>query len=199
MIASLSGTLHRIAADYLIVGVGGVGYRVQAPLSTVSALPGVGEDVTLHIYTHVREDTLSLYGFLTEPEKEMFLLLLGVSGIGPRIALAVLSCLSVTDIATSLQTEDDTKLRAIPGIGKKTAARMVLELKDKVKALQLPVAAQDRANRAPGGTEDAVEALVSLGYKRTVAEEAVGKARSGRQELTLQALIREALSELMKQ
>ena len=198
MIALLSGILKRNAADYLIIDVGGVGYQVQAPLSTVSGLPGVGEDVTLHIYTHVREDSLLLFGFMTESEKEMFLLLLGVSGIGPRIALTVLSCLSVSDIALSLYASDDAKLCTIPGIGKKTAARLVLELKDKIKHLTLAQMQQNRTDAGSDQFEDAVSALVNLGYKKAQAEEALDKVRQGRPGLGVQTLIREALGVLLK-
>lgn len=198
MIATLSGRLKRKAADYLVVEVCGVGYQVQAPLSTYCNLPEAGEEVTLQIHTHVREDALSLFGFLTETEKEMFLLLMGVSGIGPRLALAILSSLSVADISSALQSSDDSKLCTIPGIGKKTAARMVLELKDKIK-LQRPDNVSDE--RVPAGTErnaDAVSALVNLGYKKPLAEEAVRKITADSPGNRLETVIREALRELMK-
>ncbi len=199
MIARLSGRLLRKAADYLVVDVSGVGYQVQAPLSTYCSIPEVGEDVTLHIHTHVREDALLLFGFLTEAEKEMFLLLMGVSGIGPRLALAILSSLSIGDIATALQSSDDSKLCTIPGIGKKTAARMVLELRDKMKLL-IPsgVALRTPSGATGGEVEDVVSALVNLGYKRALAEEAVRKAGQSRSGLTVEELIREALAALMR-
>ena len=132
MIASIRGRLRRKGTDYLIVDVAGIGYQVQVPLSTYYGIPDDGEEVSLHIYTHMREDSLSLFGFLTQEEKDMFLLLIGVSGIGTKIALSILSSLSVLDISHAIQASDDSRLRTIPGIGIKTAARMVLELKDKI-------------------------------------------------------------------
>jgi Holliday junction DNA helicase RuvA len=198
MIASLTGILRRKATDYLVVDVSGVGYRVQAPLSTYYSMPDAGEAVTLHIHTHVREDALSLFGFLTEAEKDMFLVLLGVSGIGPRLALAILSSLSVADIASAIQSSDDSKLCTIPGIGRKTAARMLLELKDKVKLLTSTGPVQDRATAGPDHVEDAISALVNLGYKKPLAEEALKKVQQGRPGLAIEELIREALNALMK-
>jgi len=198
MIASLTGRLRRKAADYLVIDVSGVGYQVQAPLSTYYGIPESGEVITLHIHTHVREDSLSLFGFLTEAEKEMFLLLMGVSGIGPRLALAVLSSMSVADIAAAVQSSDDSKLCTIPGIGRKTAARMVLELRDKIKATFAGVTQFDQTAAGVDHLEDAVSALVNLGYKKPLAEEALKKVRQGRPGLEVEGLIREALQMLMK-
>ncbi len=200
MIAWLSGRLRHKSTDHLVVDVSGVGYQVQVPLSTYCNIPETGEDVTLHIHTHVREDALSLFGFLTPEEKDMFLLLMGVSGIGPKLALAVLSSLSVDDLSCALQESDDSKLCSIPGVGKKTAARMVLELKDKIK-LFIPSAAGLRpaaAGAGSGDAEDVISALVNLGYKKPLAEDAVNKVRQVRPLLTVEALIREALAVLMK-
>ncbi len=198
MIASLTGKLRRKAADYLIVEVAGVGYQVHVPLSTYYALPEDGQEVSLYIHTHVREDALSLFGFSTEDEKSMFLLLVGVSGIGPKLALAVLSSMSVQDLSLAIQASDDSRLRAIPGIGKKTAARMVLELKDKV-TLAGPFASPEQ-HPAPGAgdVEDVVSALVNLGYKKPLAEEALKKIKQGRSGLPVETLIKEALGVLMK-
>ncbi len=198
MIALLTGRLRRKAIDHLVIDVSGVGYLVQTPLSTYDGLPGVGEEVTLHIHTHVREDTLALFGFLAEAEKDMFLLLMGVSGIGPRLALAVLSSLSVSDIARAIRSSDDSKLCTIPGIGKKTAARMVLELKDKITLLPSAASQSDQTAVRADDIEDAVSALVNLGYKKLLAEEALKKVRQGRAGLSIEALIREGLSVLMK-
>ncbi|HUJ18324.1 MAG TPA: Holliday junction branch migration protein RuvA [Nitrospirota bacterium] len=195
MIALITGTLKRKAADYLIVDVSGVGYQVQVPLSTLYGVPEPGGEVTLHIHTHLREDALSLFGFLTPSEKDMFLLLMSVSGIGPKLALAVLSSLPVNELCGALQSSDDSKLCAIPGIGRKTAARMVLELKDKIARLSMDV-----PGAAPSalGQEDVVSALVNLGYKRSQAEDAVRKVREGRPGMTLEQLIRDTLSILVK-
>jgi len=182
----------------LIVEVSGVGYQVYVPLSTYYSIPDDGGDVSLHIHTHVREDALSLFGFSTEAEKSMFLLLVGVSGIGPKLALAVLSSLSVQDLSLAIQASDDSKLRTIPGIGKKTAARMVLELQDKMKLMGPFESLDHQSASGAGDVEDAVSALVNLGYKKPLAEEALKKVGRGRSGLTVEALIKEALGVLMK-
>ncbi len=197
MIASITGRLRSKTPDHLIVDVGGVGYLVYIPLSTYCNIPDTGDDVSLHVHTHVREDSLSLFGFLSETEKDMFLLLLGVSGIGPKLALAVLSGLPVEDLCCAIQASDDSKLFAIPGIGKKTAARMVLELKDKVALMTLAAKPGTATAVKSNSSEDAISALVNLGYKRAQAEEAVNKVVQKRAGLMVEALIREALSALM--
>jgi len=197
MIAWLSGRLRRKSADSIIIDVGGVGYQVAIALSTFTSLPEPGGTVDLHIHTHLREDSLSLYGFSTEPERDLFLLLLGVSGIGPKLALAVLSGLSAADLVAAIRTGDDVRLRAIPGIGTKTAARMCLELKDKVR--QLLPEAEGAARALTAGSphqEDAVSALVSLGCKRLAAEEAVKKALRDHSGMRIEELIKRSLAEL---
>jgi Holliday junction DNA helicase RuvA len=180
--------------------VSGVGYEVRVPLSTFYGIPEIGGEVNLYIHTHLREDSLSLFGFLTQAEKDMFLLLMGVSGIGPKLALAVLSSLSVGDLTRFICDADDTRLCSIPGIGKKTAARMVLELKDKVKHLAVVGTEHEisASSLAQDDVEDAVSALVNLGYKKPLAEEALKKVRHGQQGISIEELIREALSVLMK-
>ena len=198
MIASLTGKLRRKANDYLVIDVSGVKYQVQVPLSTYYVLPEVGGEVSLSIHTHVREDALSLFGFLTEAEKEMFLLVLGVSGIGPKLALSVLSCLSVDDLCSAICSSDDSKLCTISGIGKKTAARMVLELKDKIKLLTLDRQKKGTMPAAADDVEDAVFALVNLGYKKPHAEEVLKKIKQRKPDAAIEDLIREALSVLMK-
>jgi len=200
MIAWLRGAVQRKTADSVILDVSGVGYLVSIPVSTLAAVPDPGEEVSLHIHTHLREDSLSLFGFATELEKELFQFLLGVSGVGPKLALSVLSGLSAQDLLSAIGSSDDEKLCAIPGIGKKTAARLCLELKDKVRQLVPEVQLRTGAG-APalsGRLDDAVSALVNLGYKRPVAEDAVKKIDQGRPDLRLEDLIREALSLLMK-
>ncbi len=196
MIASLTGKIARKAADYLVIDVNGVGYQVHVPLSTFCSIPDPGGTVSLHIHTHLREDSLSLFGFLSESEKDMFLLLMSVSGIGPKLALAVLSSLPVSDLCCALTAGNDAALCAIPGIGKKTAARMVLELKEKIPAVTGPAG-------HPGGEQpllhdDVVSALVNLGYKKPQAEDAVRKVRQQMPGLSVEALIREVLSFLMR-
>jgi Holliday junction DNA helicase RuvA len=197
MIASLTGRLKRKGADYLIVDVSGIGYQVSVPLSTFCSIPEPGAEVSLHIHTHLREDSLSLFGFLTQPEKDMFQMLLGVSGIGPKLALSVLSSLPVPELSCALQSSDDSRLCSIPGIGKKTAARMVLELKDKIRIV-LPDAGPPRSADDQDRLDDVVSALVNLGYKRAQAEDAVNKVNRKRIGIALEDLIREALQLLLK-
>ena len=198
MIAFLTGRLKRKSNDHLIVDVAGVGYQVLVPLSTFYAIPDVGEEVGLYIHTHLREESLALFGFLTEAEKELFLLLLGVSGIGPKLALSILSSLSVSDVSAAICASDDSRLCSIPGIGKKTAARMVLELKDKITLLPLMRAEHGQDVVRADDVEDATSALVNLGYKKTVAEDALKKIKQNNPGITIEELIREALSVLMK-
>jgi len=200
MIARLTGRLLHRSADTVIIDVGGVGYEAAIPLSTYVVLPESDSDVTLHIHTHVREDSLSLYAFATELEKEVFRLLMGVSGIGPKLALSVLSGLSVRDLVASLGAGDDARLCAIPGIGKKTAARLCLELRDKARLLAPGAAAAARlaGDALPGPYEDAVSALVNLGYKRPAAEEAVQRAGRKGPDGRVEELIREALADLAR-
>lgn len=199
MIALITGRLARKAADYLVVDVSGVGYQVAVPLSTFYAMPEEGDEVTLHIHTHLREDSISLFGFFTQAEKDAFLQMLNVSGIGPRLALAVLSSLSVEDIVCSVRAADDTRLCSIPGVGKKTAARLILELKDKISHLPSPEAAPGTpAGPTDAELDDAVSALVNLGYRKSLAEDVLKKVRRIRTGSGVEGLIREALAELMK-
>ncbi len=198
MIASITGKLKRKAADYLVIDVSGVGYQVTVPLSTFCNIPEPGEEVSLHIHTHLREDSLSLFGFFTQSEKDMFLLLMSVSGIGPRLALAILSSLPVSDLTCALQTADDSKLCAIPGIGKKTAARMVLELRDKTALVAPSADVSLRAGSAIDRHDDVISALINLGYKKNEAEEAARSVGQKRQGMRVEELIREALTVLLK-
>ena len=199
MIARLSGRVVRKSPGTVIVDVGGVGYEASVPLSTYGGLPEEGEEVVLHIHTHLREDALSLFGFSSEAEKELFLLLLGVSGVGPKLALTILSNLSVDDVVNSLQTSDEGKLCRIPGIGKKTAARLCLELADRIKRLGV-ASVSERTHRHPesGRIEDAISALVNLGYKRQQAEDAVRSVAHARPGRETEELIREALGGLQR-
>jgi Holliday junction DNA helicase RuvA len=200
MIASITGRLARKATDYLIVVVSGIGYQVSVPLSTYYGIPDQGEEVTLQIHTHLREDSLSLFGFLTQAEKDAFLQLMNVTGIGPKLALAVLSSLSVGDLVSAIQAADDSRLCSIPGVGKKTAARIILELKDRMKNVDAGAAAQGTPAEHISGADidDAISALVNLGYKKALAEDALKKVQRGRSGLGVETLIREALGELMK-
>jgi Holliday junction DNA helicase RuvA len=156
--------------DSAVVDVGGVGYKVFVSLNTFARLPGAGERVFLHVHTAVREDDIALFGFTEESEKKVFLKLIGVNGIGPRLALTILSGIAPADLVEALHREDLVRLTAISGIGKKTAERMILDLKDKLKELL----AEDRP-RSPSGprglAEEAASALMNLGYNKTVAEQ----------------------------
>jgi Holliday junction DNA helicase RuvA len=177
MIGRLTGRLAAKAPDQVLLDVGGVGYLVHIPLSTFYELPEVESPASLWVHTHVREDTLALYGFLTERERSLFLLLLGVAGIGPRVALTVLSGIPPSELATALHTQDVRRLVAIPGVGKKTAERMVLELAE--KAASFAVEAVPEAPAAVAA-DDVISALVNLGYRKGEAEKAVESvARAG--------------------
>jgi holliday junction DNA helicase RuvA len=180
MIGHLRGTVLEKRPAEVIVDTGGVGYQVQIPISTYTALPDRGATVALRIYTHVREDTLALFGFATSEEKQLFEQLISISGIGPKLAITVLSGLAAPDLVAAIRNGDVAQLVRIPGVGKKTAERIVLELKDKV-------AAMDGAGKSPVAVEavpafnalerDVLSALQNLGCTRPVAEEAVRKVK----------------------
>jgi len=177
MIGRLTGRLAAKAPDHVLLDVGGVGYLVHIPLSTFYELPDPEGPASLWVHTHVREDALALYGFMTERERTLFLLLLGVTGIGPRVALTVLSGIPPSELVDALRSQDVRRLVAIPGVGKKTAERMVLELAEKVASL--PGEAPARAPAA-AAADDVVSALVNLGYRKAEAERAVdATARAG--------------------
>ena len=191
MIAQLSGVLAYKSPEHLVVDVHGVGYQVLVPLNTFYRLPEVGAPVRLLVHTHVREDALQLFGFLDREERELFLLLLGVSGIGPRLALNILSGSPTQDLEAALEAGDVVRLVAIPGVGKKTAERLVLELRDKVKVVR-GARGVDDGRRAVGLEAEAVSALVNLGYRHAEAERAV-KAACAAGASNLEGVIRTAL------
>jgi Holliday junction DNA helicase RuvA len=177
MIGRLTGRLAEKNPDGILLDVSGVGYLVHIPLSTFYDLPDVESPASLFIHTHVREDTLALYGFLTERERALFLLLLTVAGIGPRVALTVLSGMAPGELVEALRKQDVRRLVSIPGVGKKTADRMVLELSEKVQKFAVAAPAEAPPSVA---ADDVVSALVNLGYRKNEAERAVeGIARSG--------------------
>jgi len=179
MIGRLTGRLASKAPDQILLDVGGVGYLVHIPLSTFYELPEVEKPASLWIHTHVREDALSLFGFLTERERSLFLLLLGVAGIGPKVALTVLSGIPPSELVAALRKQDVRRLVAVPGVGKKTAERMVLELSEKVAAFAEEAPPETTAVAA----EDVISALVNLGYRRSDAERSVDAiARAGAPE-----------------
>lgn len=200
MIGWLSGKVVQAIPDRLILDVGGVGYQVAIPLSTYYEIQkaDAGAAIRLYIHTHVREDALALYGFWSEREKELFERLIAVSGIGPRLAQVVLSGMAPDELIAALAAGDVAKLVRIPGVGKKTAERMVVELRDKLQALaaQLPAA---RAGDGRGASDDdLVAALVNLGYKPSLAEGAVGAARKDAPEAAFHELLRLALRRLSR-
>src|SRR5512135_3302991 len=171
MIAHLRGTLLVKHPNQAIVETGGVGYDVTISVPTFSELPSAGVEVALHIHTHVREDALSLYGFLRLAEKQLFEKLLTVSGIGPKLAITILSGMPAEEMVNAIRGNDVARLTKIPGIGRKTAERMVLELRDKLPAVGTEVAAAAPTLNAV--QEDVLSALVNLGYQRAAAEKAL--------------------------
>jgi Holliday junction DNA helicase RuvA len=174
VIAHLRGRILRKGPQEAVLDVGGVGYRVAIPVSTFYRLGEPGAEVELRTYTHVREDTLALYGFLTASEQDMFERLISVGGVGPKLALNILSGIEVPDLVAALRTSDVTRLTRVPGVGKKTAERLIVELKDK-----MPAVVADQVPAAPAaGTpkEDLLSALVNLGYSRGEVERGVDRA-----------------------
>ena len=201
MIAALTGRLALKAPSHVTLDVQGVGYEVLIPLSTFYALPEINESAALSIHTHVREDAIQLYGFVTMLEKDSFILLTGISGIGPKLALSVLSALNVPDLVTAIQAGDVEKLSSVPGIGKKTAARIALELKDKIERLRVAPGPIPQAASGPLGRlqDDALSALVNLGYRTADVKEAITRAAQARPEpIPLTELIREVLKDLAR-
>jgi len=175
MIAHLRGRLLSKSPNQIIVDCGGVGYDVAISVTTFSALANEGAEVALHVYTNVREDQIALFGFAEKQEKRLFEKLLTISGIGPKLAITVLSGISSERLVTAIRSGDHATLTRVPGIGKKTAERVVLELKDKLEDMAVPVAAGSPAHHGPAG-DDAISALVNLGYQRPVAQKAVEAA-----------------------
>ncbi len=198
MIAYLQGQLHETGPDYVILLAGGVGYQVYLSKTALAKLPPPGSDIQLNIHTVVREDSLSLYGFHHIPEKELFLKLLQVSGVGPKLALTIISGLPAEELADAIKKEDLIRLTAIPGIGKKTAERLIVELKDKIFGLFAKPSQDSRGSAiSPPASisEEAVSALMNLGYTRQEAQSAL-KSIPKSNELPLEVLVREGLKAL---
>src|SRR5512134_2403992 len=198
MIALLRGTLVEKAPNRLIVDVGGVGYDVQVPLSTFYVLGEPGSQVSLRIHTHVREDVIALFGFATHLELDLFNRLIGISGIGPKLGLAVLSGIEPAELVKAVRLQDVARLTAIPGVGKKTAQRIGLELRDR-----LPAALQAAASPAPAAPgdqlrDDLLSALVNLGYQRPAAEKALGAVLEQSPDAGFEAALKATLRRLMK-
>jgi Holliday junction DNA helicase RuvA len=196
MIAHLRGKLLVKHPNQAVVETGGVGYDVTISVPTFSDLPGAGSEASLHIHTHVREDQITLYGFLRLAEKQLFEKLITVSGIGPKLAITILSGMPADEMVSAIRGNDIARLTRIPGIGKKTAERMVLELRDK-----LPPQHTGQEAAAPVMTpveEDVLSALLNLGYQRAAAEKTLAAAAKAGKATSFELLFREALGGLSK-
>jgi Holliday junction DNA helicase RuvA len=199
VIAHLRGRIFEKHPNRLVVEVAGVGYDVAVPLSTFYGLGDTGSEIALRIHTHVREDALSLYGFATFLELQLFERLIGVSGIGPKVALAVLSGIEPPELVRAIERGDLARLTAIPGVGKKTSERIVLELKDRLPRVQIAAgAAEAAAPEAPPLRDDLLSALTNLGYHRPLAEKAVDAAIRTRPDGGFELTLKQALRELAK-
>jgi Holliday junction DNA helicase RuvA len=206
MIAHLSGTLLSKQATSVILDVGGVGYEVTIPISTFYELEEPGSKVQLRIYTHVREDALLLYGFKTARERELFMRLISVSGIGPKLGITLLSGMSADEMIASIRTNNLARLTLIPGVGRKTAERLVMELRDKIAALSSPELEEElgaRPSVSVTPTEDtvradALSALVNLGYQKSAAEKAINAAIGEGGDISVESILRRSLRRLAK-
>jgi holliday junction DNA helicase RuvA len=205
MIGHLSGTLLSKQATSVIVDVAGVGYEVTIPLSTFYDLEDAGAPVQLRIYTHVREDTLQLFGFKTARERELFLKIITVSGIGPKLGITLLSGMSADELIASIRTNNLARLTLIPGIGRKTAERLIMELREKVAELS-SAQLEEELGAKPEAAEqiedavrsDALSALLNLGYQRSAAEKAIDAALGEGDEVTVESILRRSLKKLAR-
>ncbi len=206
MIAHLSGTLLSKQATSVILDVAGVGYEVTIPLSTFYDLEDPGSPVQLRIYTHVREDALQLYGFKTARERELFLRLISVSGIGPKLGITLLSGMSADEMIASIRTNNLARLTLIPGVGRKTAERLVVELREKVAALSSPELEEELGAKTEvpqvlteeGVRADALSALLNLGYQRSAAEKAIDGALGEAADISVESVLRRSLRKLAR-
>ena len=189
-------------ATHVIVDVAGVGYEVNIPLSTFYELGEEGDEIALRIYTHVREDAIQLFGFSSPRERDLYLKVISVQGIGPKLGITVLSGIGVDELVRAVKANDLARLTSIPGIGRKTAERLVIDLRDKVGELALAKGGSEAGSPniaiGDGHFDDALSALINLGYQRAVAEKALSAARSDVAEPTVQKLLRRALQLLAK-
>ena len=205
MIAHLSGTLLAKHATSVIVDVGGVGYEVTIPVSTFYDLGETNTPVRLQIYTHVREEALQLFGFRTLRERELFTLLISVSGIGPKSAVAMLSGMSADEIVTAIRQSNYARITSIPGVGRKTAERLVIELRDKMAALSSPALEEQMAAGAAGAPqsedalrEEVLSALLNLGFQKALADKAITRAVDEGGDITVELILRRSLRTLSK-
>src|SRR5579862_232595 len=194
MIAQLRGTLLDKRPNQVLIDVGGVGYQVHIPFSTYAAIGDLHSDATLLIHTHMREDGISLYGFLSSREKQCFELLISASGVGPSLAMKILSGMNVDDLVPAIRSGDLASLVRIPGVGKKTAERIVVELRDKLAAMESHE--PTRVVSPAGPAEDVTSALINLGYERRDAEAAVEDARRTAKTANFENLLKDALKKL---
>jgi Holliday junction DNA helicase RuvA len=206
MIAHLSGKLLSKQANSVIVDVSGVGYEVTIPLSTFYDLEDLGSTVQLRIYTHVREDALQLYGFKTARERELFLKIISVTGIGPKLGITLLSGMSADEMVASIRTNNLARLTLIPGVGRKTAERLIMELREKVAELSSAEIEEEFGAKPEASAEapedavraDALSALLNLGYQRSGAEKAIDAALKEEGELTVESVLRRTLKKLAR-
>jgi holliday junction DNA helicase RuvA len=205
MIAHLSGTLLSKQATTVIVDVSGVGYEINIPLSTFYDLEDLGSTVQLRIYTHVREDAIQLYGFKTARERELFLKVISVTGIGPKLGITLLSGMSADEMIASIRTNNLARLTLIPGVGRKTAERLILELREKVADLS-SAQLEEELGAKPGAGEptedtvraDALSALLNLGYQRSGAEKAIDAALGEGGDVNVESILRRSLKKLAR-
>lgn len=206
MIAHLSGTLLTKEPNSVIVDVSGVGYEVTIPLSTFYELENEGSNVKLRIYTHVKEDALQLYGFRTDRERQLFVNFISVSGIGPKIGIALLSGMSADELVASIKNNNLARLTLIPGVGRKTAERLIVDLREKMTALAASQVEQEPGTspEATGGSpednvrSDALSALLNLGYQRSAAEKAIDAVLNDGGENTVESVLRRGLRKLAR-
>jgi len=205
MIAHLSGTLLSKQANSVIVDVSGVGYEVNIPLSTFYDLEDLGSTVQLRIYTHVREDAIQLFGFKTARERELFLKIISVTGIGPKLGITLLSGMSADEMIASIRTNNLARLTLIPGVGRKTAERLILELREKIADLS-SAQLEEELGAKPEAAEltedtvraDALSALLNLGYQRSGAEKAIDAALGEGGDVTVESILRRGLKKLAR-
>lgn len=204
MIAHLSGTLLSKQATSVIVDVSGVGYEVNIPLSTFYDLEDTGSRVQLRIYTHVKEDALQLYGFKTARERELFINFISVSGIGPKLGIALLSGMSADELIASIKSNNLARLTLIPGVGKKTAERLIVDLREKMAAMSTSQLEEDTGARRETGEasqedsvrSEALSGLMNLGYQRSAAEKAVDSALSEGGDITVESVLKRSLRKM---
>ena len=195
MIAHLKGKLTYKSPVEIAIDVNGVGYQIFVPLSTFYALPELGNEVFLDIHTHMREESLKLFGFYTTDEKRIFEKLIAINKVGPKLALTILSGMSPTELFNTIDSNDIGKLNTIPGIGRKTAERLILEMRDKMSGLSLEFTSTKDSIPQNGLFDDALSALVNLGYKKSQAEQTLKKVwEDGETERSIEDLIKKSLN-----